>query len=220
MAWLRQSAPLTTALDKARLVKVQAASALPLPLAPFLGKWRCRLPCVRSYKQGTSWLGKNSTTNRLKNALGDVQIRMRLNVSGDRSEIRQTYLPVLMKQLSAPLAAQGQDGIEEVIALMDDYYLTKDEFDTVMELGLGDEFSGETLLKGVNAATKSALTRTCVLLLSKLKATVKLSSCPASTRASTRFRSTKLQTLQAKRPKRCQSRNNRTTKMCWNWTKQ
>lgn len=97
---------------------------------------------------------------------------MRLNVSGDRSEIRQTYLPVLMKQLSAPLAAQGQDGIEEVIALMDDYYLTKDEFDTVMELGLGDEFSGETLLKGVNAATKSALTRTCALFLSKIRATV------------------------------------------------
>ena len=87
---------------------------------------------------------------------------MRLNVSGDRSEIRQTYLPVLVKQLSAPLVAQGQDGIEEVIALMDDYYLTKDEFDTVMELGLGDEFSADTLLKGVNTATKSALTRTCV----------------------------------------------------------
>lgn len=83
---------------------------------------------------------------------------MRLNVSGDRSEIRQTYLPVLFQQLSAPLAESGADGIEKVIELMDEYFLTKDEWDTVMELGLG-ESSGEVLLKGVASATKSSFTR-------------------------------------------------------------
>lgn len=83
---------------------------------------------------------------------------MRLNVSGDRSEIRQTYLPVLFQQLTAPLVKSGADGIDEVIQLMDDYFLTKDEWDTLMELGLGDS-SGDVLLTGVAPATKSAFTR-------------------------------------------------------------
>ena len=53
------------------------------------------------------WLGQNSKQNKLSRALGDVQIRMRLKVSGDKSEIRLSYLPAMFPLIVAPLMDQG-----------------------------------------------------------------------------------------------------------------
>lgn len=119
--------------------------------------------------------------------LGEIQIRMRLRVSGDRKEIRQSYIPTLFPKLVEPLQSKGtvrsfplrrrsrglltfaaplrlpaQDGIEEVIQLMDDYYLTKDDWDAIVELGIGEGFTNDEVLKLIPSATKSAFTRTYV----------------------------------------------------------
>jgi hypothetical protein len=59
----------------------------------------CR-PCAR-------WLGQNSKQNKLQRALGDVQIRMRLKVSGDKAEIRQSYIPALFPHIVQPLMDEG-----------------------------------------------------------------------------------------------------------------
>ena len=53
------------------------------------------------------WLGQNSKQNKLGIALGDVQIRMRLKVSGDKSEIRLSYLPAMFPLIVKPLMDQG-----------------------------------------------------------------------------------------------------------------
>jgi hypothetical protein len=53
------------------------------------------------------WLGQNSKQNKLSRALGDVQIRMRLKVSGDKSEIRLSYLPSMFPLVVKPLMEQG-----------------------------------------------------------------------------------------------------------------
>jgi len=53
------------------------------------------------------WLGQNSKQNKLSRALGDVQIRMRLKVSGDKSEIRLSYLPAMFPLVVKPLMEQG-----------------------------------------------------------------------------------------------------------------
>jgi replication factor C subunit 1 len=53
------------------------------------------------------WLGQNSKQNKLGRALGEVQIRMRLKVSGDKSEIRLSYLPAMFPLLVEPLMDQG-----------------------------------------------------------------------------------------------------------------
>lgn len=83
---------------------------------------------------------------------------MRLKISGDRNQIRQTYLPVLGPALTRPLADKEGEGIEELVELMDDYYLTPEERDSILELGLG-EANGEELMKGVQTKTKSGFTR-------------------------------------------------------------
>jgi replication factor C subunit 1 len=53
------------------------------------------------------WLGRNSKQNKLSRALGDVQIRMRLKVSGDKSEIRLSYLPAMFPLIVKPLMEEG-----------------------------------------------------------------------------------------------------------------
>lgn len=83
---------------------------------------------------------------------------MRLKVSGDRREIRQSYIPTLFHTLVTPLVENGNDAIEAVIAAMDEYYLTKDEWDGLVDMGIGDN-SGEPLLKKIKPATKTAFTR-------------------------------------------------------------
>jgi replication factor C subunit 1 len=83
---------------------------------------------------------------------------MRLKVSGDRREIRQSYVPTLFPKLIMPLVERGSEAIDPVIELLDDYYLTKDEWETIAELGVGDNQS-EALLKRIPGATKAAFTR-------------------------------------------------------------
>ena len=53
------------------------------------------------------FLGQNSKQGKLSRQLGDVQIRMRLKVSGDKSEIRQSYLPALFPHIVRPLMDVG-----------------------------------------------------------------------------------------------------------------
>ena len=62
---------------------------------------------------------------------------MRLRASGDRHEIRQQYMPTLWVQLVKKLQEQGKEAVPEVIELMDSYFLTKDDFDAISELGVG-----------------------------------------------------------------------------------
>jgi replication factor C subunit 1 len=85
----------------------------------------------------TSWLGKNSNQNKLTRMVKEIQAHMRLRSSGDRHEVRQQYVPVFWNQLCKRLEEEGKDSVPDIIALMDSYFLTKDDFDAVMELGVG-----------------------------------------------------------------------------------
>lgn len=81
---------------------------------------------------------------------------MRLRASGDRHEIRQQYLPVLWYRLIKDLEQNGKDQVETVIDLMDSYYLTKDDWDAIMELGVGP-MNMESIK--IDTQSKSAFTR-------------------------------------------------------------
>jgi replication factor C subunit 1 len=86
----------------------------------------------------TSWMGKNSTQGKLMRMIKEIQGHMRLRTSGDRYEIRQTYLPLLFDRLIKRLEAEGKEAVPEIIELMDEYFLTKDDWDAILELGVGD----------------------------------------------------------------------------------
>jgi replication factor C subunit 1 len=105
----------------------------------------------------TSWLGNNSKYGRLGRSIREVHSHMRLRSSGDHNEIRQQYLPILWTQLVDRLQKQGNEAVPEVIDLMDSYFLTREDFDAVQELGVGP--MDEEHVK-IETKTKAAFTRT------------------------------------------------------------
>ena len=86
----------------------------------------------------------------------EIQAHMRLRASGDRHEIRQQYLPTLWYRLVKDLEHQGKDGVQNVIALMDSYFLTREDWDAIFELGVGPMDSESVKL---DTQTKAAFTR-------------------------------------------------------------
>ena len=85
----------------------------------------------------TAWLGKNSNQGKLMRMIKEIQGHMRLRTSGDRHEIRQQYVPVLWQNIVKKLQVEGKEAVPEIIELMDSYFLTRDDFDAIMELGVG-----------------------------------------------------------------------------------
>ncbi|KAJ2796510.1 DNA replication factor C complex subunit Rfc1, partial [Coemansia helicoidea] len=100
------------------------------------------------------WLGQNSKGTRLARQLREVQGHMRLRMAVDKTEVRLSYVPALVPELTQPLINQGADGIADVVSTMDHYYLNKDNWDVLAELHM----DGERILKQIPAAVKKAFT--------------------------------------------------------------
>ncbi|EPY53633.1 DNA replication factor C complex subunit Rfc1 [Schizosaccharomyces cryophilus OY26] len=106
----------------------------------------------------TSWLGNNSKTNKLYRVLRELQLHMRLRVSANSLEVRQHYVPLLYASLPMRLVKEQGEAIPDIIKLMDDYFLNRDDFEAIMEITLPADV-GEQLMKGVSTSVKSAFTR-------------------------------------------------------------
>ncbi|KAL7624026.1 DNA replication factor C complex subunit Rfc1 [Parahypoxylon ruwenzoriense] len=104
----------------------------------------------------TTWLGNNSKYGKLGRYVREIHSHMRLKSSGDHNEIRQQYFPVLWTQLINRLADEGKESVPEVIELMDSYFLTRDDFDSIKELGVGPQDEG---LINIDTQTKATFTR-------------------------------------------------------------
>ncbi|KAK5119341.1 hypothetical protein LTR85_007697 [Meristemomyces frigidus] len=85
----------------------------------------------------TAWLGKNSSQGKLMRIVKEIQGHMRLRVSADRHEVRQTYLPLLFERLVKKLEREGKEAVPEIIELMDSYFLTREDWEGILELGVG-----------------------------------------------------------------------------------
>jgi hypothetical protein len=53
-----------------------------------------------------------------------------------------------------------QSAVDKIIERMDEYFLSKEEWDTIVELGVGDK-KDELILKKIPAPTKAAFTKKC-----------------------------------------------------------
>ncbi|KAL4943524.1 replication factor RFC1 C terminal domain-containing protein [Aspergillus oleicola] len=104
----------------------------------------------------TSWLGQNSKQGKLSRYVKEIQGRMRLRASGDRHEVRQQYIPLLWDKLIKRLMVDGKEGVEDVIDLMDSYFLTREDWDALVELGLGPMDESKVKLE---TQTKATFTR-------------------------------------------------------------
>ena len=104
----------------------------------------------------TAWLGKNSNQQKLMRIIKEIQGHMRLKTSADRHEIRQTYQPILFERLVKRLEREGKEVVPEIIEMMDEYFLTKEDWDGILELGVG-----QNDMEGVKIETqaKASFTR-------------------------------------------------------------
>ncbi|KAJ3497760.1 hypothetical protein NLG97_g1656 [Lecanicillium saksenae] len=105
----------------------------------------------------TSYLGNLSKSGKLGRYIREIHSHMRLKSSGDHNEIRQQYMPVLWKQLIDKLQLEGSEAVSDVIEQMDAYYLTREDFDAIQELGVGP--MDESNVK-IESKAKAAFTRT------------------------------------------------------------
>ncbi|CCU76334.1 chromosome transmission fidelity factor [Blumeria hordei DH14] len=104
----------------------------------------------------TQWLGNNSKYQKLARYVKEIQAHMRLRTAGTRHEIRQQYLPVLWAETVKRLENEGKECVSEVIDLMDSYFLTRDDFDYITELGIGPQDFEKV---HIDTQTKATFTR-------------------------------------------------------------
>lgn len=88
---------------------------------------------------------------------------MRLVTAASRFEVREQYIPYFFPRLIKPLLDAKQSGntdnaVTAIVDFMDDYYLTIEDRETILELGM-DQNNGEELSKKIPTAAKSAFTR-------------------------------------------------------------
>lgn len=103
------------------------------------------------------WFGKNSKQNRVDRILQELQKHMRINISANKIGVGMDYLSVLKKKLTTPLIKHGADGIPEVLEIMQGYCLTRDDFDTIVELSTWP--NQVDVMAKIDSKVKAAFTR-------------------------------------------------------------
>lgn len=101
------------------------------------------------------------SVGKLSRFVKEIQGHMRLRASGDRHEIRQQYLPTLWNKMVKKLEVEGKECVEDVIDLMDSYFLTKEDYDAIVELGLGPMDMEKV---NIESQTKATFTRLYVII--------------------------------------------------------
>lgn len=104
------------------------------------------------------WLGQNSKALKYQRLLQEIQYHSRLRTSTDKSELRLDYIPLLLSRLTEPILQDGESGIESVIEMMDYYYLTKEDWESIIDLGIGNS-KGDAILKKIPTKVKTSFTR-------------------------------------------------------------
>ncbi|KAL6452191.1 RFC1 Replication factor C subunit 1 [Candida maltosa Xu316] len=99
----------------------------------------------------SSWLGQNSKQMKYQRMLQELQYHTRVKTSTTKQELRLDYLDTLWKKFVQPIKERGDQGLEETIKSMDEYYITKEDFDNI-----GDMINQELKL---DTKTKAAFTR-------------------------------------------------------------
>jgi replication factor C subunit 1 len=106
-----------------------------------------------------SFLGNMSKGTKNRKVVRELEMRVKAvgTSSGSARAFRLDYIPVLTMTMATPLIKNGQDAIPEVIERLDAYYLQKDDWNAIMELGCFKKDFGP--LDAISGAIKSALTR-------------------------------------------------------------
>jgi replication factor C subunit 1 len=130
-----------------------------IPAALMRGQRETFVPGERNFNRFGGWLGKNSTYGKKMRLLEDVHVHLLASHACEptREAIRLDYVPLLSLRMTHPLHnLPKEEAVNKVVDTMDNYSLTQEDFDTIIDLS---KFQGPSLLDGVPSAVKAALTK-------------------------------------------------------------
>ena len=110
----------------------------------------------------SAWMGKNSSKGRKHRLTQELSLHSMLATGQGFGATRLEYAPYLRSFLLAPLVQRGQGGIAEVIKLLDDYGLSKDDFsDSLKDLSIPLPSSTKPVdpFEALDPTLKTALTK-------------------------------------------------------------
>lgn len=81
-----------------------------------------------------SWLGKFSSTGKHDRITQELAMHTCLRTRTSKRALNLDYLSYMRDKLVQPLAAHGADGVQEVVDIMDTYYLMKEDYDNIMDI--------------------------------------------------------------------------------------
>ncbi|KAG8195705.1 hypothetical protein JTE90_002968 [Oedothorax gibbosus] len=86
-----------------------------------------------------------------------LTINKQCGITGNKTDVALDYLPLLKRSLTKPLIENETSGVPEVLKTMEDYYLLREDFDSIIDLSL---WSGQTDPRTkIQTKVKSAFTR-------------------------------------------------------------
>lgn len=107
----------------------------------------------------TSWLGQNSKRMKFERIVQNLQYHTCTKTKTNNIDLRLDYIPFIKDKLLNPLVTKGSEGIPELLEFMDEYYLTKEDFDNILELQVHGSMKVDDAYKKVPTSVKSAFTR-------------------------------------------------------------
>ena len=132
-------------------------------LLPAQAIFSCVVPSIKlngsvGFPAFPSWLGKNSKQRRVDRILQEIEKHMRTKISANREGLNLNYLPIIRERLTKPLIKDGAQGVDKVIDFMDEYYITREDFDSIIEL---TTWNGQAdVMSKIESKVKAAFTRT------------------------------------------------------------
>nr|XP_023026436.1 replication factor C subunit 1 [Leptinotarsa decemlineata] len=103
------------------------------------------------------WLGKNSSANKHKRMLSELQVHTRISTSGNKMAMKLDYLLPLRNAIILPLKKYGTDGIHQAIQVMKAYNLLREDLTNLIELCQWKD--AKNPFNDIDAKVKSAFTR-------------------------------------------------------------
>ncbi|XP_069671392.1 replication factor C subunit 1 [Periplaneta americana] len=104
-----------------------------------------------------AWLGKNSRRNKFHRLQQELHMHMRLNISGSKEAVNLDYLTHIRDSVVRPLIKDGVEGVPTTLSFMQNYYLTREDIDSILELSLWP--NQKDPMSQVDSKVKAALTR-------------------------------------------------------------
>ncbi|XP_035230443.1 replication factor C subunit 1-like [Stegodyphus dumicola] len=104
-----------------------------------------------------AWLGKNSNRNHMDRVLQELHVHMRMKITGNKTDVALEYLPLLKRALTRPLITDELEGVNEVLKIMENYYLLREDFDSIIDLSLWPNQTDPRTK--ISTKVKSAFTR-------------------------------------------------------------